>query len=124
MGMSVDAVPALGGQLLAPRWIVALTGLIFVLCASYVALDAAPSKFIIVRQIVILSLSGAFATLFSWIAFGEGPRAFASSSGVVGNLSERDGRLAFGAVAILSYILVASAGWRILRLFRFKRGRG
>jgi len=29
MGMSVDAVPALGGQLLAPRWIVALTGLIF-----------------------------------------------------------------------------------------------
>lgn len=30
MGMSLDAVPALGGQLLAPRWIVALTGLIFV----------------------------------------------------------------------------------------------
>lgn len=123
IGMSLEWLPTLGGELVAPRWIAGLAGFIFCLCAVYLVLDSAPDRFAIARQLVMLAFVISFAVAFSWLAFGDGPRDFHGDPDVSGPATdgisaERDGRLAFGALAVLSYVLIAAACWRLAKAIK------
>jgi len=94
----------------APYWIITMAGLIFFFAgAKALTRGSLPEG---ANTVLAMLLVAMLATVFSWVAFGPGERAF-SSSGSVGSVTvasdggnEGTGRMVFGASAILLWLIV------------------
>ena len=115
-----------------PRWVVGAAGLMFFLI-GILLLTTPPAQtpeaaarttwrtFLLGGGVV-----GALATVFNWVAFGPGPRAFGGSVSipfvsVSGPSSEWAGRAAFGVAAVLMDVFLV---WMIVRGLRDLLGHG
>jgi hypothetical protein len=132
--LGVGAVPSEPGAMQAPPWVLAMCGVAFGAAGALVAMTAAPgarngvapasSPFAMRAAMAVLPLVviASLGSVGAWVAFGEGPRNFTSTTSVLGvtSVSEGDdglGRFVFGAGAVLCGVLFIAAlvqGWRKL----------
>jgi hypothetical protein len=116
--LAVGIIPGAEASLEAPRWVVAAAGLAFVLAGAAmivgyaVAGGAGPDgdlppgtpRWVRFTQTLLgLGIIGALAVIFTWIAFGPGPRAFTITLPFAGRGpgDETLGRAMFGIGAVL-----------------------
>jgi len=114
----------------APNWMAWLIGLMFSGAGLYIIQtaftgddpsgDTAAGRFALgFRELLALFIMAGLACLFSWIAFGPGPRHFSASIGFAGLIlpvsGDAMGRTAFGLGAVLAWCGVALFLWAILR---------
>lgn len=113
----------------APLWIAGAIGVSFAAVGLVLLLDGIEALKRIRGWLAFVFLV-AFASVFNWVAFGPGERRFTSSSSVgvgpvgVSSASSGDelgGRVAFGVIAVLLDLLIASP--LILWLWRRVRTR-
>jgi hypothetical protein len=102
----------------APRWVVACAGSLFVLVGLLIASQSQPTS-LHVKLLAALFFS-MFATVFGWVGFGPGPRAFSTTTVILGVAShaassERSGRIVFGSVAVIVGAAALAAWWRLMR---------
>jgi len=116
----------------APRWVLGAAGLVFMLAGTMVALQGAfgpnPEESLLYLWL-ILFIGTAFMLIFSsvfiWVGFGPGERAFSSSVSIgfvssSGKGSETTGRLIFGGgglIGLLITFFMARANWKKIRNF-------
>ncbi|MDX8404049.1 MAG: hypothetical protein R8K54_06540 [Mariprofundaceae bacterium] len=105
VAMSVDVIHVDPSDIHAPRWVVAVCGMMFVFAgliipASQSYSGGEPSLWV---RFVGLLIIGCFALVFSWIAFGPGEREFSTSINgfIVEGSGEVFGRAVFGFFAVL-----------------------
>jgi hypothetical protein len=106
----------------APSWILWVAGLMFVGAGLYViqtaftgdnpAGDTAEGRFALgFRELLVFFILAGFAAMFSWIAFGPGPRHFSGAIGFAGLFvsipGDTIGRAAFGIGALLAWAMLA-----------------
>lgn len=103
--MAFDVIHLDPADIHAPRWVVAVSGMMFVIAgflipASQNHLKAEPGLRV---QFLGLMLMGCFAAVFSWVAFGPGEREFSTSVNgfAVEGSGETFGRAVFGFFAVL-----------------------
>jgi len=135
---AVGVVPGAEQSLEAPRWVGVCAGLVFALCGVAliigfaVAGGAAPDGDLpagtpfglrLTQYLIGLAISGSMAAIFSWVAFGPGPRHFSVTVSFAGRsaASETMGRIAFGIGATLMYVFVAVLGVVGLRRLRNRK---
>ena len=102
----------------SPNWIAWVIGLMFSGAGLYIILtaftgdnpsgDTAAGRFALdFRGLLAFFVMAGLASLFSWVAFGPGPRHFSASVGFVGLIvpvsGDAMGRGAFGFVAVLAW---------------------
>ncbi len=121
----------------APPWVIVCIGLGLVLAGAAIIngyaiaggaaqdgdlLPGTPFAVRLVQYMLGLAIATLLALVFSWVAFVPGPRAFSGSGllGVVGAVSERVSRVAFGVGAVLMWGFVAAFGVIGLRRLRRK----
>src|SRR5215472_15046793 len=98
-----------------PHWVVGCVGALFALAGLLIASQGQPSS--LHARLLAASFFSLFATVFGWVGFGPGPRAFATTTGAVGVVAlhtsggETSGRIVFGAFAVI-VALVAASAWR------------
>lgn len=101
----------------APGWVIIACGLVFamggVMCYTESLGDNVNSLFACVLLV-------AFASVFSWVAFGPGEREFTGSGSigpiaVVERVGETMGRIAFGFGAIMIWTITAAVAVRWFR---------
>lgn len=104
----------------APGWVIVLAGLVFalggVMCYTQNLGEDTNNALVLVLMI-------AFASVFSWVAFGPGEREFsgggsAGGIGVTGRVGEGAGRIAFGFGSVLMWAIVLAIATRLLRRLR------
>jgi hypothetical protein len=103
--MAFDVIHVDPSDIHAPRWVLAVSGMMFVIAgflipASQNHSKAEPGLWV---QFLGLILMACFTTVFSWIAFGPGERELTTSVNgfVVEGSGETSGRAVFGFFAIL-----------------------
>lgn len=69
--------------------------------------DNAPTIAVAIQWLATLTIIVALASIGTWIAFGPGPRQFATSLPVWGSLAEMIGRAMFGFGAIITWLMAA-----------------
>lgn len=94
----------------APLWVLGAAAMVFVLGGGMILL-AESERYAWLRNLVVWLFVLCLALPFNWIAFGEGERAFSSSSsmmgvGSYGSASETEGRTVFGFFAVLMDLVV------------------
>lgn len=136
--LAAGVIPGAGEKLEAPRWVVAVAGLSFVLAGAAmivgyaVAGGAAPDgdlpagtpRWVRVTQSLLgLGIVGSLAAVATWIAFGPGPRAFTVTLPFVGRGAgdETFGRVVFGAGAVLTWMFFVA--FAIVSVRRIRRNR-
>lgn len=122
--LALGLAPGGESALEAPRWVVACAGLAFALCGGAVIvgyavaggagpdgdlLPGTPWSVRLMQSLLGLGIMGCLATIFTWIAFGPGPRAFTVFLPFVGRGpgSETTGRAVFGVGAVLMWVFFA-----------------
>ena len=122
--LALGFVPGGDASLEAPRWVVACGGLAFVLCGGAVIvgfavaggagpdgdlLPGTPRSVRLTQYLLGLGIISCLAAVFTWIAFGPGPRAFTVFLPFVGRGagSETVGRAVFGTGAVLMWVFLA-----------------
>lgn len=121
---TVGLVPSAEASLEAPRWVVACVGLIFALAGGAVIVGYAvaggagpdgdlppgtPWQVRLTQALLGLGTIGCLAAIFTWVAFGPGPRAFTITLPFVGRGpgDETLGRAVFGIGAGLIWAFFA-----------------
>jgi hypothetical protein len=98
-----------------PHWVVGCVGAVFSLAGMLIASQGQPSS--LHARLLVASFFSLFATVFGWVGFGPGPRAFSSTTAAVGVIAlhassgETSGRIVFGAFAVIVALVAASAWW-------------
>jgi hypothetical protein len=100
-----------------PRWVVVCFGGLFAAGGLLMLSLRNPSSLqsLHVRLLAAI-LCSMFATVFGWVGFGRGPRAFSTTVAVLngatyGSTSERSGRIVFGMFAALVAVLALVIWW-------------
>lgn len=118
---AVGLMPSAEASLEAPRWVVACVGLTFALGGGAVIVGYAvaggagpdgdlppgtPRWVRLTQSLLGLGIIGSLGVIFSWIAFGPGPRAFTITLPFVGRVlgEETAGRAVFGIGAVLIWV--------------------
>jgi len=138
--LSLDVIHADESSFHAPRWIVAVVGLMFFLTGVLLAIspgrstaaqqgqaEGTPStvqtgiRFWLGAFIILL-----FALVFNWVAFGPGEREFQGGITVPFGLfsvevNETLGRVIFGAGAVMIDVIAAAVLWKWFRRSMPKR---
>ena len=118
LGTSVLPVPGGPRNLHGPLWVVLGAGLVFLLGGAAVVLQAlgranahgelpaeAPFWLRATYYLIGVAILTCFGAIGSWIAFGEGERAFSGSSAFFsGDLSAAIGRTVFGIGALITWL--------------------
>lgn len=117
-------------DLAGAHWVGVCVGLIFVLGGGAVILDYAiaggtdangnlpagtPFAVRVLQYLLGFGIMGCMTATFSWVAFGSGPRHFSGGFAVPfvawgGAISETAGRVAFGAMAVLMWLMLLGVG--------------
>jgi hypothetical protein len=102
----------------APRWVVACAGSLFFLVGLLIASQDQPASLHV--KLLAAMFFSMFATVFGWVGFGPGPRAFSTTTVVLGVAShaassERSGRIVFASVAVIVGVAAVAAWWRLMR---------
>lgn len=108
--VAMGVIPAPEESFEAPRWVVGVAGGVF-LAGGFMLLLGAGEGVIPepLRQaglyLVALTMVGAFALVFNWVAFGQGERVFSGSFSLFSFTFSQgsdafEGQLAFGCVAL------------------------
>jgi hypothetical protein len=122
--LALGLVPGAEASLEAPRWVVACAGLMFTFCGGAVIVGYAvaggtgpdgdlrpgtPWGVRLTQALLGLGIIGLLAAIFSWIAFGTGPRAFTITLPFAGRGpgDETFGRTVFGIGAVLIWVFFA-----------------
>lgn len=98
-----------------PHWVVGCAGALFTVAGLLIASQGQPYS--LHARLLVASFFSLFATVFGWVGFGPGPRAFSTSTvavGVValhGSSGETSGRIVFGAFAVIVALVAAGAWW-------------
>ena len=98
-----------------PHWVVGCVGALFALAGLLIASQGQPSS--LHARLFGASFFSLFATVFGWVGFGPGPRAFSTTTVAVGvaavhtSSSETSGRIVFGAFAIIVAGVALAAWW-------------
>ena len=98
-----------------PHWVVGCVGALFALAGLLIASQGEPYS--LHARLFAAGFFSLFATVFGWVGFGPGPRAFSTTTVAVGatafstTSSETGGRIAFGAFAILVAGVAVAAWW-------------
>lgn len=116
IALAVGWIPAAAQSLQAPRWVVGVAGVTF-LAGGFAPLAARLGPKSIVSQVVGGGIVLPLTLVANWVAFGSGPRQFSGGLTlgfvtVSQRASEMSGRIAFGIVAILLDILIATIAVR------------
>lgn len=118
----------------APRWILGALGLSFVAMGFVLLLDGVAALRPVQGWLGFVFLVS-FAAIFNWVAFGPGERHFTTRTGAGGASvtttmaegGEFGGRIAFGVIAVLLDLLIASPLilwlWRRVRATVKERAR-
>jgi hypothetical protein len=121
-----------------PRWVGFCAGFMFVclgaaLIVGYAVAgavgpdgdlpDGTPFGIRLAQYLLGLGVTSSMAAIFSWIAFGPGPRRFSMTVSLPffasrGQSGETAGRVVFGVAAVLIYVFVGLAGFVGLRRLR------
>jgi hypothetical protein len=131
-GGMIPAKPAKGEH--APMWLAVLSGSIFLLAGTAIMLRAlaggtaengdlpadAPLWLRVLYYAMGLTIVGALAAIGTWVAFGPGERTFSTTIPFLasGPANEWIGRVAFGAGAIIGWLMFAvfaMSWWRKLK---------
>jgi hypothetical protein len=124
--MSIDIIHVPEENFSAPRWLVAVVGLVFTLAGMMVIVQGLSSRYgDFLPKYVYNGLLLVFMVLFAlpvhWVAFGSGERQFSSSVGM-SNLSvtqsstgEIEGRLVFGIGAIIMDFIIIYIVYKIIK---------
>ena len=110
-----------------PHWVVGCVGALFALAGLLIASQGQPSS--LHARLLAASFFSLFATVFGWVGFGPGPRAFSSTTVAVGAVAlhtsggETSGRIVFGAFAVLIALVAASAWWSFAKALIGTSGR-
>jgi hypothetical protein len=138
--LGAGMLPVPGGlrNLHGPLWIVLGAGLVFLLGGGAVVLQAlgranvqgelpadAPFWLRATQYLMGVAILTSFAAIGSWIAFGQGERAFSGSFGFFsGDVSAAIGRTAFGIGALITWLgTIAFAVSGARKLFRRSQHR-
>ena len=128
--LAADIIPADPSSFNAPRWVVGAAGLVFMLAGFMVALQGAfgpnpeESKlYLWIFMFIGPAFLILFASIFIWVGFGPGERAFTSTTSVgmvstSGSGSQIGGRIAFGSggiIALLMTFLMIRGTWKKIR---------
>ncbi|MBV9724703.1 MAG: hypothetical protein JO299_05960 [Gammaproteobacteria bacterium] len=102
----------------APRWVVACAGSLFCLVGLLIASQDQPASLHV--KLLAAMFFSMFAAVFGWVGFGPGPRAFSTTTVVLGVASraassERSGRIVFASVAVIVGVAALAAWWRLMR---------
>jgi len=120
VGVAIDWVPSDPDSFQAPRWIVALAGLVCLLAGSMVWANLYCPGW--VNEALAVVLIATMGTMAAWVALGPGPREFATSLGLggasVAGASDTSGRVAFGVAALVLWALEALAVRRLVGALR------
>ena len=127
------------GEAHAPLWLLAVTGLTFLLAGVNVLIRAvtrtpdsqgalaaaAPGWLRALYRFTGFGIIVALGTIGSWVAFGSGPREFTGTLPLGGQIGAYAGRAAFGFGALAIWIVVAGMAisfmkrtWRDLKARR------
>jgi hypothetical protein len=118
VGAGVLPVPGGPRNLHGPLWILLGAGLVFLLGGAAVVLQAlgranvegelpadAPFWLRAIQYLMGIAILTSLGAIGSWIAFGQGERAFSGSSGFFsGDVSAAIGRTAFGIGALITWL--------------------
>lgn len=110
----------------APRWVAASGGALFSMVGLLIGCQGNPSS--LYARVLIASFFSLFATVFGWVGFGPGPRAFSSTTAVFGVAmhtggGETTGRIMFAAVSVIVALVAIAAWWSFAKaLVRALRG--
>ena len=130
--LAADVIHADPSSFNAPRWVVGGAGLVFMLAGTMAALQGAfgpnPEQSLLYLWLLLFigtAFMLIFSSLFIWVGFGLGERAFSSSTsmGAVTTTSagnETTGRIIFGGGGLLTLLLtffMARSNWRKIRDF-------
>jgi len=102
----------------APRWVLACSGALFSLIGLLVTAQGdMPTLY---ARVLGASFFSLFATVFGWVAFGPGPRAFSSTVGVPGFAgrtggAETTGRFLFGIISVIVALAATAAWWSLVK---------
>jgi len=102
-----------------PHWVVGCVGALFALAGLLIASQGEPYS--LHARLLAASFFSLFATVFGWVGFGPGPRAFSTTTVAVGvaafrtSSSETGGRIVFGAFAIIVAGVAVAAWWTFAR---------
>lgn len=117
--MAFDVIHVDPSDIHAPRWVLAVSGMMFVIAgflipASQNHSKATPGLWV---QFLGMMLMGCFAAVFSWVAFGPGEREFSTSVNgfAVEGSGETFGRAVFGFFAVLVDLWLVWGGYNFLK---------
>ena len=125
VALAAGVSPSDEAKFRAPHWVVGCAGGVFMLAGIMIAL---PPTMLRVQQFLGAVLLSLFASIFGWIAFGPGPRAFSGSVsfGSISTAAPSDasaGRFVFGIAAVLIGLCAVFAWVKWLRaLFAQSQG--
>jgi hypothetical protein len=106
IALAVGLIPSSPDKFLAPRWVLAAAGALFV-AGGFAPLASRLGADSFASQILAAVVCGCLALVFNWIAFGPGPRHFSGATTIAmvttsgAPPSEFSGRAMFGVVAVL-----------------------
>lgn len=123
--MGAGWIPVDPDSIHAPGWVIVVAGLVFalggVMCYTQHMGDEVNNLFLFVFMC-------AFASMFTWVAFGPGEREFTGSGsvggvGIAGRVGESMGRIAFGFGSVLMWAIALAVGSKWLRGLTGRRSR-
>ena len=130
--VAADIIPTDPSDFNAPRWVVGAAGLVFMLAGTMTALQGAfgpnPEQSLLYLWLILFigtTFMLVFSSIFLWVGFGPGERAFSSSVSIgfvsgSGAGGETLGRLIFGgggSFMLLMTIFMTYANWKKIRDF-------
>jgi hypothetical protein len=118
VGLGLLPVPGGPRNLHGPLWLLLLVGVAFFLAGVAALVQVvgranasgdlppdAPQWMRIVQYLIGVAIFGSFAMIGSWVAFGDGPRAFSGSFLFFdGATNASIGRIAFGIGAVITWL--------------------
>lgn len=130
--VAADIIHADPASFNAPRWVVGAAGLVFMLAGTMVALSGAfgprPEQSLLYLWLILFvgaTFMLIFSSVFLWVGFGPGERAFSTSVSIglvssSGAGNETTGRLIFGGAGVfmlLMTVFMTYANWKKIRDF-------
>ncbi len=114
-----------GGTLMAPPWVPALAGVLFLLF-GFAPLLASPGRDNSAAvHALVLAVSLGLGVMAAWVAFGEGGEGVRTSAGFLGMTSstnnEAEGRFGFAVMTVLCGVLAGASGFALVRRLSRRR---
>ena len=134
--IALDVLPMPDGGADAPPFVIVLAGLAFVFAGCNLAIRAragardadnelpasAPAWAKMSYRVIGIAITGALATIGTWIAIGSGPRPFEVSGPIPAGETLGRAVFALGAVIVWIYVIALTVG-TVRKLFDRREGR-